>query len=491
MAINKKLIHFQKLATFKQQLAANNILDTSIVFIKDSQQIWTHGQYYSIADAPADNNSYVRKNNGWVLAPSSGIEIYIGKDQPSSDYKIWVDTNTGDTYYYTEGQWTPLFGTPPKDLSLVDIYGNARASATTANCYVVKKAGYYRIPLVYGNAIVNGSTNSASYTKVGGASSLDFVNGAGTIINTPFIEKQVVISSAQLSIADTDSVFSNIKVVSKPSVTSISNCGYVQFKVASVPSTGANGVISIMNESSTVIWNWHIWVWSDSLNTVSINSDTVTYKILPYNLASKWDNTGKTWIKNWFYQWGRSVPMLCPSACNSNSNHVSYGALGFNTAVKASSYSQGIANPTTFYYSDDTPYNWFGSTSYYNLWDANCTSIGYGDNITVKTVYDPCPPGFKIPNGNTFTYCSAVGDWNLGYTWNGSFFPASGSRVGYTRGAVAPGTLNGVGSSGFCWQSAVNSQVGVYSLYFGKGAVYPHYSNNRDYGYSVRPVAEQ
>lgn len=47
MAINKKLIHFQKLATFKEQLAANNILDTSIVFIKDAQQIWTHGQLYS------------------------------------------------------------------------------------------------------------------------------------------------------------------------------------------------------------------------------------------------------------------------------------------------------------------------------------------------------------------------------------------------------------------------------------------------------------
>ena len=49
--------------------------------------------------------------------------------------------------------------------------------------------GIYSIPLVYGNAIINGSTNAASYTKVSGTYSLDFVNGAGTIINTPFIEK--------------------------------------------------------------------------------------------------------------------------------------------------------------------------------------------------------------------------------------------------------------------------------------------------------------
>lgn len=47
MAINKKLIHFQKKADFDTQLAARNILDTSIVFIKDAKQIYTHGQLYN------------------------------------------------------------------------------------------------------------------------------------------------------------------------------------------------------------------------------------------------------------------------------------------------------------------------------------------------------------------------------------------------------------------------------------------------------------
>lgn len=46
MAINKKLIHFQTLANFNAQLSAGNILDTSIVFIKDAKKIWTHGQLY-------------------------------------------------------------------------------------------------------------------------------------------------------------------------------------------------------------------------------------------------------------------------------------------------------------------------------------------------------------------------------------------------------------------------------------------------------------
>lgn len=486
MAINKKLIHFQKLATFKQQLAANNILDTSIVFIKDSQQIWTHGQYYSIADAPADNNSYVRKNNGWVISPS-GIEVYIGKDEPSSEYKVWFNTKDGSLYYYNKG-WVALYTGDYIDLSMCDIQGNIRTSATTANCYVINKKGTYRIPLVYGNAVVNGSTNSASYTRVSGTYSLNFVNGAGTTINTPFIEKQTVISNAELSIADTDGVFTDISISSNPNVTDISNCGYVQFKVTSVPSTGANGVISIMNSSGTIIWNWHIWVWADNLSTVSItNRSGVTYNILPYNLASKWDSSGKTSIKNWYYQWGRSVPMLCPSAYNSTTNSNSYGASSFNITHSANSYNQGIANPTTFYYNNNnSPYNWFGSTSYFNLWDANCTFTGYSDNTTVKTVYDPCPPGFKIPNGNTFTGFndSNGGSWSYGYTWSGIFFPASGFR------SYDDGALSSVGSFGCYWSSAASSQDRAYSLNFGSGGVGPQSSGSRASGFSVRPVAE-
>ena len=50
MAINKKLIHFNEKSVFSQKLANNELLDTSIVFIKDTQEIWTHGQLYKCSD---------------------------------------------------------------------------------------------------------------------------------------------------------------------------------------------------------------------------------------------------------------------------------------------------------------------------------------------------------------------------------------------------------------------------------------------------------
>ena len=44
--IDKKLIHFNRLADFEARLAAGDIRDYSIVCIKDAKLIWTHGEYY-------------------------------------------------------------------------------------------------------------------------------------------------------------------------------------------------------------------------------------------------------------------------------------------------------------------------------------------------------------------------------------------------------------------------------------------------------------
>lgn len=46
MAINKKLIHFKNKETFENQLSEGNILDTSLCFIQDTKEIYTHGTIY-------------------------------------------------------------------------------------------------------------------------------------------------------------------------------------------------------------------------------------------------------------------------------------------------------------------------------------------------------------------------------------------------------------------------------------------------------------
>lgn len=47
MAIDNRYIHFERYEDFKKEYDAGNILDTSVVFIKDTKQIWTHKSGYS------------------------------------------------------------------------------------------------------------------------------------------------------------------------------------------------------------------------------------------------------------------------------------------------------------------------------------------------------------------------------------------------------------------------------------------------------------
>lgn len=46
MAINKKLIHFKTKENFNKEVVNKNILDSSIVFIQDTKEIYTHGTFY-------------------------------------------------------------------------------------------------------------------------------------------------------------------------------------------------------------------------------------------------------------------------------------------------------------------------------------------------------------------------------------------------------------------------------------------------------------
>lgn len=50
MAIEKKLIHFSEDTEFKKRLNNNEILDTSIVFVKDANKIYTHGTEYQFVE---------------------------------------------------------------------------------------------------------------------------------------------------------------------------------------------------------------------------------------------------------------------------------------------------------------------------------------------------------------------------------------------------------------------------------------------------------
>lgn len=405
----------------------------------------------------------------------NGEKVYL-RNHAKATYLSWgksVEDALNDGDFQDKG----------KDLSKQDIFGNS-ISQSTANCYVVKEPGLYRFPIVYGNAIKNAKDNKEAYN------STTFVNHRGDMLISPWIDENDGCESkyAQLSIADEDNIFSKIEVID------YKGKKYIQFRVLTVPETGANGIISVLDATNTIMWSWHIWVWEDDLTPVELtNHYGVEYNILPYNLGSKWDDSSKTYIKNWFWQWGRPNPMLLPVKHDTNMSHLNYGKLPFKTIECADNITEGIKNPTTFYAGTS---NWFKGNSDSKFWDA--LGSGREDVNTIKTIYDPCPVGYKVPSGNVFTgftttgintetnsQFNIVGSFNKGYKFKrnysdilGTFFPASGFRNTY-------GSILYTGHYGYIWTSYIGGD-----LEFSSTKINPTKTDFLTYGFSIRPVSD-
>lgn len=126
MAIKKNLIHFNSFENFNSyKLSANSsnteytvgvstevksgapdILWSSIVYIKDTKKMWTHGTLYEyFEDAPNDAKEYFRKNGKWaeVLDASTANHGLMTSDMVSelikcSDSRIDRKEMTNVTY---------------------------------------------------------------------------------------------------------------------------------------------------------------------------------------------------------------------------------------------------------------------------------------------------------------------------------------------------------------------------------------------------------
>ena len=92
------------------------------------------------------------------------------------------------------------------------------------------------------------------------------------------------------------------------------------------------------------------------------------------------------------------------------------------------SIQNGIQHPDIFF--SEGP-SWKKNYKWCNLWSMNSTTQGlasFNDNAVVKTIYDPCPAGFKMPASNAFTSFSKNGQAisggveNFNGRWDGGWF---------------------------------------------------------------------
>ena len=346
------------------------------------------------------------------------------------------------------------------DLSMHDIKGNARVARSTANCYVISHPGFYKLPLVYGNAITNGINNTASYTYNGSLTDPNityvlkkFKDHAGADITDPWIEKTN--SGANNGIDGVQIVWADEKDLVHLDANPIERSGnetYLKFEVKAEHIKSGNAVVAV-KKGNTIVWSWHLWFAPDYvLDPIPVVNRTTptayTYKFSTENLGWKYTSwTGSAYQQprsvkvrveqlggpkkqaeftitqnpgstpngsNTVYQFGRKDAF--PGGLTGNTEPTLYpaGQLFNKNAGNNMSITNGIQHPGSFYidgssWSNNPPAGY----SYYNLWSANNTTtqgwdIG-NDLPVIKTVYDPSPVGFHLPANNAFTRFTTTG----------------------------------------------------------------------------------
>lgn len=138
-----------------------------------------------------DGKNYSNNKPAWLKSLSA--ERGNGsKDRPEQLTATLIPAKTVDLLAARNNELkkNPL-GSESKPYNLSNKTGEA-AVENTANCYVISAPGYYMIPLVYGNAIKGGATNSSAYkmTVPGNGNTLtELRDQDGNHITDPWIEK--------------------------------------------------------------------------------------------------------------------------------------------------------------------------------------------------------------------------------------------------------------------------------------------------------------
>ena len=415
----------------------------------------------------------------------------------------------------------------------------------TANCYVISAPGYYKIPLVYGNAIENGSTNSHAYktSNTGAVILSNFIDHAGQPITNPWIEKtnggaNNGVDGAKIVWADETNLV-HLATGSAAITHDASGDGFLEFEVKASDIKTGNAVVAV-TKGGTIVWSWHLWFApQDVLNTIACtNATNHVYKFTKENLGWKYDswqgtsysvprkvkikveqeianggskqhgeititqNPGNVRHGNCpFFQWGRKDAFLGIDA-------PAQGSWNVNGSIGSMSFQNFILHPETFY---GTWSGWAANLKY-NPWsmDNTTATAGFNDNAVVKTIYDPCPAGFHIPASNAFTGFSttgvnttspsqinASGAWNYGWDFNNKitnpdatiYFPTANYRFQHD------GTLYFSDGAWGVYCSAVpnnNAAIAMSCMVFSSTEIRPLWTDNyiMPAGYSVRPVAE-
>ena len=367
--------------------------------------------------------------NGWLGFPTNGTgsETHV---TPINDNFVDKKAIRDNALRNATPRGT---ATAPWDLSTHDFNGNVTAQ-NTANCYVISAPGHYKLPLVYGNAIQNGSFTDSGYTTTNTTTNSAlaimqrFHNHRGYEITDPWLKNNyTAIQQGDFFAPQSASlVWSDISenILTDPHIDDAKEYLIFEVKAEDLTEHG-NAVVAVKDGTpetvETVMWSWHLWFTTpDAVETTTLTNMTYTtspvhpreFKIANENLGNKYERwletdfneerqvtitlqqkaaktgeekkTATFTVKqkpgrdikmtSTYYQGGRKDAF--PGYAIGSGKYYPSNSISTYSVITTSNitYKDAIQNPGKAYipFNSSPPLDWC-STSYINTWAANQT----------------------------------------------------------------------------------------------------------------------
>lgn len=309
--ITNRFVHFKTKASFTSRLGAGDIQESSVVFIQDANEIWTHGTYYKCDISEAEVIALIN-SKGYIT--KADIPSLTGGAAATSGQYVSGVTVSGHNVTVTKAAL-------PTSVS-----GNAGTATKLATSRVIAIAG-----AVQGSATFDGSSNVSINSTLNGFDASKITSGTINADRLPEIPISKIPAAAmeRLYVVESQSAAMSL-TIQEGDVVQIGSGGPMYFCVSESASTFATKFKEFTAGSATSV------PWSGVTNA-------------PTKLSQFTNDSGFTTNKGTV----TSVAMSVPTGLSISGSPITA------SGTLALSYTSGFSIPSTAKQTNwDTAYEW-------------------------------------------------------------------------------------------------------------------------------------
>ena len=309
--ITNRFVHFKTKASFTSRLGAGDIQESSVVFIQDANEIWTHGTYYKCDISEAEVIALIN-SKGYIT--EADIPSLTGGAAATSGQYVSGVTVSGHNVTVTKAAL-------PTSVS-----GNAGTATKLATSRVIAIAG-----AVQGSATFDGSSNVSINSTLNGFDASKITSGTINADRLPEIPISKIPAAAmeRLYVVESQSAAMSL-TIQEGDVVQIGSGGPMYFCVSESASTFATKFKEFTVGSATSV------PWSGVTNA-------------PTKLSQFTNDSGFTTNKGTV----TSVAMSVPTGLSISGSPITA------SGTLALSYTSGFSIPSTAKQTNwDTAYEW-------------------------------------------------------------------------------------------------------------------------------------